>query len=244
MSRLLVAVARWKAIQKQKTPKMVIRSESGYKVTVPFAPPSNSYESIGQERTKAARQGRRSVHRRSGTKNPRISMDFFLGDGDNQNSIYVPLARFIALANRRERVQLVYTRCDAGLYYITDFSYEILDRRAADHEPSRANVSITFEYDAAVPATKAKTKTTGSTTNKKTTTSSSKKKTTGTTVKSTSKSSTKTARTYKVVRGDTLYKIAVKFYKNGNLYRKIADFNRISNPNLIRVGQVLKIPAL
>lgn len=51
--------------------------------------------------------------------------------------------------------------------------------------------------------------------------------------------------TYTVVSGDTLSKIAKKFFGNANRWHEIYDANRdqISNPDLIRVGQVLKIPA-
>lgn len=45
--------------------------------------------------------------------------------------------------------------------------------------------------------------------------------------------------TYKVSAGDTLFRIAAKF---GVSYRLIVSENNISNPNLIRVGQVLRIP--
>ncbi|HEX6834269.1 MAG TPA: LysM peptidoglycan-binding domain-containing protein [Rudaea sp.] len=53
------------------------------------------------------------------------------------------------------------------------------------------------------------------------------------------------AQTYTVVAGDNLSKIAKKFLGNANRWHEIFDANRdqISNPDLIRVGQVLKIPA-
>lgn len=44
---------------------------------------------------------------------------------------------------------------------------------------------------------------------------------------------------YTVKAGDTLYSIALR---NKTTVQKIASANNISNPNLIRVGQVLKIP--
>ena len=47
------------------------------------------------------------------------------------------------------------------------------------------------------------------------------------------------ARTYKVKRGETLSSIAAKF---GTTTRKLAALNRIKDPSLIRVGQVLKLP--
>lgn len=50
-----------------------------------------------------------------------------------------------------------------------------------------------------------------------------------------------TPKTYKVVAGDTLFGIAKRFFNNGNLYPELARKNNIPNPNLIRVGQVIKL---
>ncbi|MBK7012802.1 MAG: LysM peptidoglycan-binding domain-containing protein [Xanthomonadales bacterium] len=54
-----------------------------------------------------------------------------------------------------------------------------------------------------------------------------------------------TMQTYTVAKGDTLSKIAKKFYGNANKWRVIFEANgdQISNPDLIKIGQVLKIPA-
>jgi nucleoid-associated protein YgaU len=48
-----------------------------------------------------------------------------------------------------------------------------------------------------------------------------------------------------VKSGDTLWKIAVKYYKNGTLWKKIykANKKKISSPSKLRVGQKIKIPA-
>ena len=52
-------------------------------------------------------------------------------------------------------------------------------------------------------------------------------------------------RTYTVKPGDTLSRIAKEMYGNANEYQKIFDANRdeLSDPNQIRPGQQLKIPA-
>ncbi|WP_411727446.1 YidB family protein [Methyloglobulus sp.] len=52
------------------------------------------------------------------------------------------------------------------------------------------------------------------------------------------------ARTYTVVSGDTLSKIAKHYYGDANQWPKIFDANRdkLSNPDRINVGQVLRIP--
>jgi nucleoid-associated protein YgaU len=48
---------------------------------------------------------------------------------------------------------------------------------------------------------------------------------------------------YVVKSGDNLSNISKSFYGNSNEYTKIAQANNISNPDKIRVGQELKIPA-
>jgi nucleoid-associated protein YgaU len=51
-------------------------------------------------------------------------------------------------------------------------------------------------------------------------------------------------RTHTVVSGDTLSKLAKNFYGDGNKYMKIFDANKdqLKDPNVIKIGQVLKIP--
>ena len=52
-------------------------------------------------------------------------------------------------------------------------------------------------------------------------------------------------RTYTVVAGDNLSKIAKKFYGDANKWKKIFEANKdtIKNPDLIKIGQVLRVPA-
>lgn len=49
-------------------------------------------------------------------------------------------------------------------------------------------------------------------------------------------------RYHTVVKGDTLWAIAQRYYGNGSRYPEIAKANNISNPNIINVGQNLLIP--
>jgi hypothetical protein len=50
--------------------------------------------------------------------------------------------------------------------------------------------------------------------------------------------------TYNVTAGDTLSKIAKRFYGDANLYKQIFDANRdqLSDPDKIKVGQQLRLP--
>ena len=61
---------------------------------------------------------------------------------------------------------------------------------------------------------------------------------------SSSSSEQSTAKTYTVGPNDTLWKIAQKVYGDGSKYTKIYEANKdiIKNPNIIRQGQVLKLP--
>ena len=48
---------------------------------------------------------------------------------------------------------------------------------------------------------------------------------------------------YTVKPGDNLSKIAKLYYGDANQYTKIAKANGLSNPDLVKVGQTLQIPA-
>lgn len=64
------------------------------------------------------------------------------------------------------------------------------------------------------------------------------------TTRTTQSEDTNSGTTYTVVSGDSLWKISKQFYGNGSKYMTIynANTDKISNPNLIYVGQVLTIP--
>ena len=49
---------------------------------------------------------------------------------------------------------------------------------------------------------------------------------------------------HEVKKGDTLWKIAERYYGDGSLYTKIFEANRdiLKDPNVIKVGQKLRIP--
>ena len=49
--------------------------------------------------------------------------------------------------------------------------------------------------------------------------------------------------TYTVVAGDCLWNIAYKLYGTGTLYTKLAEANKIADPYIIYIGQILTVPA-
>jgi len=48
-------------------------------------------------------------------------------------------------------------------------------------------------------------------------------------------------KTHTVVKGDTLWAIAKKYLGDGSKYTELAKLNNISNPNVIKIGQVIKL---
>jgi len=49
---------------------------------------------------------------------------------------------------------------------------------------------------------------------------------------------------HEVKKGDTLWKIAEKYYGDGSLYKTIFEANKdiLKNPDMIKIGQKLHIP--
>lgn len=58
-----------------------------------------------------------------------------------------------------------------------------------------------------------------------------------------SAAATAAATVYKVVSGDSLWKIAAATYGDGMMWKKIAEANALKNPNIIGVGKELQLPA-
>ena len=52
-----------------------------------------------------------------------------------------------------------------------------------------------------------------------------------------------TGDTYTVVAGDCLWNIAYKLYGTGTLYTKLAEANKLADPYIIYIGQILTVPA-
>lgn len=54
-------------------------------------------------------------------------------------------------------------------------------------------------------------------------------------------STKKSAKSHKVVQGDTLWAIAKRYLGDGSKYTQLAKLNNLANPNVIKVGQVIKL---
>lgn len=217
-----------------RSPKrMVFRSAKGVTYTAARSPREVSHSGHGQNWSESERYGRRAVLRRTSEKVPTYSYSLLIGSRDFTKDCGWELRALASFARQREPITVIYAKDESGLYYITDFSYEILLRNEKTNEPTRATVSITL-----VKAVKENIKT-GTVKAKKKKAAPKKKKVTK---KKKAPSKKKKVVKYKVKKGDTLWEISRKYYKNPLKWRKIADRNKIKNPRLLRIGKVLIIP--
>lgn len=51
-------------------------------------------------------------------------------------------------------------------------------------------------------------------------------------------------REYKIQKGDTFTHLSRKFYGTTRYYRQLMEYNKIPNPNRLKIGKIIKIPAL
>lgn len=131
-----------------------------------------------------------------------------------------------ALARQSGRVLVRYSATESGLWRITEATVASQQRHPVTNEITRATVSITLTEasdpaPAVGPITGGAQPAPGGGSNPPT-----------------------GQRTHTVVRGNTLWGIALKYYGKGALYPRIFDANRnkIRNPNLIYPGQVFVVP--
>jgi LysM repeat protein len=66
----------------------------------------------------------------------------------------------------------------------------------------------------------------------------------GGTTKAKQDAANKTAKSYTVKKGDTLWDLAVKYYGDGTQWKKIAKANGVKDPKKLQIGTKLKIPGV
>jgi hypothetical protein len=213
---------------KPKHPKMTIVPEGGVPFIVPYAPREMSLDGVAPTYATADRGGRKPLLLRSGDGLRSVSFDLIVAHPDPDVSVEQTLHQLRALARggARLRVNLDHTT-GSNLWRLTGFTQQVIDRQHGTNQPTRASVSITLQ-EAVDPVVAVGPLTGGA-------------------KPAPAKPGGKPGapapkRTHVVVRGDTLSKIALRFYGNARLYPRIADANKIKNPNQIKVGQRLVIP--
>lgn len=211
----------------RETSRMYIYSETGnITFSLPVAPREIQYGNFGNDWVEADRSGNTPLLLRKGSKLETLAFSALLTAKDSMffsQSDRINVIR--ALANTAERVLIRYGAQEAGLWRVTESSYNSELRHPDTNEITRGTVSMSFKR-ASDPAP-AVGPVTG-----------------GPRPAESGNATPPPQRTYTVVKGDCLWRIAQKFYSNGTLWPRIYDANRdkIKNPNLIYPGQVFVIP--
>lgn len=221
---------------KKLTRMMRIETEDGkIGIDIPYAPMNVTYGGFGREWVEVERDGRNPVVVSTAMRNRTLSFDIYIGQPGTsvdpyKRSAYTRLDILRKLSETSKRIRIYYDGMASRYWHLTEYSFESERRASTDSAVVGATASLTFiavaDFVSTGPVTggvKPKPKS-----------SSSKKK-------SSSKPKPK-KRYHTVKRGDTLSGLAVKYYKNATKWRKIADANKIKNPNTIPAGKRLWVP--
>lgn len=205
--------------------KMYIYAESTgtLALSAPYAPREIEYGGWAQDWTQTDRSGNTPLLLRKGQ--PLLSLRFtlmladtnpFASQADNLLALY-------HLARTKERVLVRYSQMESGLWRVTDLSVSSQHRHPETNEITRATVSLTLTQ--ASDAAPSVGPVSGG-------------------PPPTPAPANPAPRTHTVVRGDTLWGIAQRYYGNGTLWPRIFDANRskIADPHWIFPAQVFVIP--
>jgi LysM repeat protein len=196
---------------------------SGISLSVPYAPREISYEDLAQDWVQAERSGAKALLLRKAPKLATVKFTLLLADTDRLHAQTSLIANLRRLASSQERLLVRYGPNEAGLWRMTDCTIASSQRHPDTNEVTQATASIVLtEASDAAPAVGP----------------------VAPPPPPPPPPAPPAPRTYTVVKGDCLWKIAQRFYGQGILWPRIFDANRgkIKNPSLIYPAQVFVIP--
>lgn len=197
-------------------------------LVIPYAPREVTYTLGGRQWTEVARDGGRTpLLVNSGTALKKISFQTFLGNEDWEEPVVDVLKALETIYMTSQPLVIQWSSFEEGHWRISSLSVTSQHRQPDSNEITRATIDI--EFTRASDARKNMGPTTGG-------------KGAGTN-DSKDKDDKKRPKKYKVKKGDTLMKIAMKFYGNHKAWRKIAKANDIKRPRRkLKPGRVIKLP--
>lgn len=201
-------------------PKAQIRAhDSETPFTIPYAPRGATFGGWADPVSRLPRPGRKPLTVRDGENLETLSFTFPLARPDHQQDVEDYLAALRQLAKSGDRVTLVnLSPGERGPWRIDTVDVIATLRQAGSNRITRADVTL-----ALVEASDADTKL-------------------GPVSGGKGGKGGKRPKFYEVKKGDTLRKIADRFYGDPSFWRLIARANGIKDPENLKVGRKLKLP--
>lgn len=201
-------------------PRAVLEAEKGTRLTLPYAPRGSDLGGLADRWEQVDRPGRRPLNLHAGQSLETMSLTLVLARRDHQDSIEDLLEKLAKLGKARERVVLTnMSPLERGPWRITDLSVSSTVRQHGTNHITRATAAVTFT--AASDALSRRGPLSGG--------------------KDSGKGSD--VRSYTVKKGDTLRKLADRFYGSPAKWKLIAKANDIKKPGAdLKPGRVLRIP--
>ena len=224
-----------------KHPKAKLITEDGERFVLPFAPTQVAHDGFARGRAQLDRPGRKPLTVDVGPGLRSCSFTVFLGYRDHQRSVEPLLKDLRRLAASGDRITI------AGLgdlegahkWNLTGMTVDTLLRQQGTNAVTRATVALSFTED--VDAVVNVGPLSGGKKGGKGGKGGGGKGGGGKGGGGKGGDDTKTRR-YTVEAGDTLARIALKFYGNPNKWRLIAHRNKIDDPRKLKPGTRLIIP--
>jgi hypothetical protein len=205
-------------------PKMVIVSETGRRITVPYAPVEVDHDGEAPVWVELDRSLRHPALEFAGMGLQRRTFPLNVVR-DGHEPVEDLLNELRLVTRRRERVTISSMGVSlGGVWRITDLAYRSRKRQEGTNAIVRADVNLEIrraaDVDLAVgPVTGGVSKAAPPSTAEE-----------------------PKVRRYTVKAGDTLWAIAQRTYGDGAKWNRIADANGIRDPRTLKVGQVLTLP--
>lgn len=209
----------------RRHPKMVIVSDTGRRITIPYAPVQVDHDEEAPVWVELERAQRTPALEYAGMPLQRRSFDLNIVR-DGHRAVEDILNDLRQVTRRRERITISSMGVSlGGVWRITDLAYKSLKREQGTNAIVHAVAAV--EVKRASDVTVAVGPVSGG-------------------AKTPTPAASETARPqqYTVKSGDTLWVIAQRTYGDGARWKEIADANGIRDPRTLKVGQVLTLPAV
>lgn len=207
---------------RKKHPQARFKPEGGKAVDLPYAPRTTTLGGRGKAWQEVARPGRRPLLMADGPLLQTLALTITLAHPDHQTSVEPLLSRLDALARGGERVQLLgMSPRERGPWRITELTFAGEQRQHGTNHITRATATMTL-VQASDPNPRLGPVSGG---------------------KKGGKGGRKKLPTMHVVKkGDTLRKLANRYYGDPAAWRLIARANKLKDPGKLKVGKKLRIP--